>query len=673
MTSEYSADCGASDGEPPARNRQKSAAPLQDSGKSAAGNTDTSYDGDISEAHDDPEPEYSDYEEEEPYDPTADKAVDLYGNTHVDTANDVDFPELFGHILSRMVRGKVEGQAAEAAMRSHLALLPEHMVHDAFGEVTELPDVSRHQLARLQGKLWHECPLLFAKLKTSDIEQITEHDAAIVRCVASIADILEGKPARNRLCLDILLTKPTTYAGNYVFVLRDRSPRACSFPLCVATHNDTDAEYSLREIVLEPLIDWRTLDHTTEADDLLLGQVVVYRRNYDVDKQFGFGIDKYIPAVSIKNQPTGCKGLFSLSLEKGRKQTLRRVLAFLAGAPQRRLARPPEVPPTDGGRGRGLEDGIRRPDRQRCGAERGRAAGERVGVQEPVSARQRHPAVRRYQGRRQRRRQAGKLPTRHPLSSKKAMRNPFLSFFLSLQTALASYDGAADSPTHRDSTSPVWPGTQWTPINRPAASTSALARPFDEQPCPNAHARFPLRPSRPAPRPAKPDAPTTLLCAENAYRKDYYADTSNTTTTAQADDAAAQPALPAFPDPWSHAPPSFPVSHDPAPHLTICVCRGPASASARLVRCAEPDCQVVWFHYACLTKSAKLSTKGRRWVCDRCKGIAAAEKKRKEEGRERVDWGMGFTAEEILAGIESLGWEGSGVEGAYGLGRGGYN
>jgi hypothetical protein len=53
------------------------------------------------------------------------------------------------------------------------------------------------------------------------------------------------------------------------------------------------------------------------------------------------------------------------------------------------------------------------------------------------------------------------------------------------------------------------------------------------------------------------------------------------------------------------------------PPASYCICRKPDDGS-KMVNCTEKDCKIGWYHYNCLSKSQKLSTRGSQWICEFC-------------------------------------------------------
>ncbi|CAI6336620.1 unnamed protein product [Periconia digitata] len=177
----------------------------------------------------------------------------------------------------------------------------------------------------------------------------------------------------------------------------------------------------------------------------------------------------------------------------------------------------------------------------------------------------------------------------------------------------------------------------------------------------------------------------------------------NPSTTSFLPDAAPPSDPSTIPLTQQHPPP-------PSPTQLICLCRHAASTlpifkslhppyphspqvnappPPMLAQCHNPLCSISWFHYNCLTRSAKMSSQYGRWLCDTCRASRAfmgytrevpkgtmrvldfedvvRVATRLERGRSSLlNWEAAWTKEEILAGVEGL-KEGSGGD-VYGLG-----
>jgi hypothetical protein len=77
----------------------------------------------------------------------------------------------------------------------------------------------------------------------------------------------------------------------------------------------------------------------------------------------------------------------------------------------------------------------------------------------------------------------------------------------------------------------------------------------------------------------------------------------------------------------------------------LCYCRKPSRPDDRIVTCFNINCPISRYHYRCLDKSQKLSTKGVKWKCAMCKAAAMyAEKAAKQP---KTDFKFPFNRKEV--------------------------
>ncbi|KAF2728599.1 hypothetical protein EJ04DRAFT_91576 [Polyplosphaeria fusca] len=100
----------------------------------------------------------------------------------------------------------------------------------------------------------------------------------------------------------------------------------------------------------------------------------------------------------------------------------------------------------------------------------------------------------------------------------------------------------------------------------------------------------------------------------------------------------------------------------PAPPAVFCYCRKPVNDS-KMVDCKSLVCPIGRFHYDCLDKSNKLSTRGKSWMCDVCK----LTNKVSVNPSTDVSSKMAFSKEEIVEALSAPGPT-LGVRNPYGLG-----
>lgn len=121
------------------------------------------------------------------------------------------------------------------------------------------------------------------------------------------------------------------------------------------------------------------------------------------------------------------------------------------------------------------------------------------------------------------------------------------------------------------------------------------------------------------------------------------------------------------------------TSRIPFPTDTICSCRLPALSppqynyAIRLAQCSSTSCAIAWYHYDCLDKAGKLSSRFGKFVCQHCKNLAhffaqdedngwSVEKLVEQELR-----GTPIKGEDLVVLMPGLGGSG-GVVKPYGLG-----
>lgn len=113
-------------------------------------------------------------------------------------------------------------------------------------------------------------------------------------------------------------------------------------------------------------------------------------------------------------------------------------------------------------------------------------------------------------------------------------------------------------------------------------------------------------------------------------------------------------------------------SRVPDPKEIICSCRCAARTyDVRIAQCSNADCVTGWYHYECLDKSAKISCRHGRLVCQYCKNELRFATQDQENGwtLQRMvqdEIAMSFTGAEIVAAMPDLGG-GYGVVNPYGL------
>jgi hypothetical protein len=79
----------------------------------------------------------------------------------------------------------------------------------------------------------------------------------------------------------------------------------------------------------------------------------------------------------------------------------------------------------------------------------------------------------------------------------------------------------------------------------------------------------------------------------------------------------------------------------------LCSCRKPSHPGDKIVACTNTACSILRYHYRCLDKSQKLSTKGAKWVCMMCKATAMYAAKAAKQPK--TDFKFPFNKKEIEA------------------------
>ncbi|OAG01561.1 uncharacterized protein CC84DRAFT_1221051 [Paraphaeosphaeria sporulosa] len=210
-------------------------------------------------------------------DSEAELRLDQNNAIHVDTSDDrvydTDVEQDVGHY-----RLPAEGQAARQIMRNHLnSLLPRELVQDEFGTVVSMDKVSSQHLAKLQGKVWRELPLMVALTANGVDGEITTESIIAVQSVCYIADLISKM--------------------NYAFVLHPRSIQPCHSALCRHVHEKLEKPYSEHEVTLEPLVDWMTLDPIADITSLWF---TLFRRNKSLLHKFALSNSKFIPRNPLR-------------------------------------------------------------------------------------------------------------------------------------------------------------------------------------------------------------------------------------------------------------------------------------------------------------------------------------------------------------------------------------
>jgi hypothetical protein len=101
----------------------------------------------------------------------------------------------------------------------------------------------------------------------------------------------------------------------------------------------------------------------------------------------------------------------------------------------------------------------------------------------------------------------------------------------------------------------------------------------------------------------------------------------------------------------------------------LCSCRKPSRPGDKIVTCSNTECPILTYHYRCLDKSQKLSTKGAKWVCAMCKATAMYAAKAAKQPK--TDFKFPFNKQEIEDAFAFAG--NKAMVNPYGFGVGKYN
>lgn len=123
-------------------------------------------------------------------DTEAELRVDQSNARHVDTSNDqvydINAVQDVGHW-----KLAVGGQPAKLVMRNHLeTLLPRELVQDEFGTVVTVNELSSQHLAKLQGKVWRDLPLMVAMTTKEVHGEVTKECIMTAQAVCYISELL---------------------------------------------------------------------------------------------------------------------------------------------------------------------------------------------------------------------------------------------------------------------------------------------------------------------------------------------------------------------------------------------------------------------------------------------------------------------------------------------------
>lgn len=104
--------------------------------------------------------------------------------------------------------------------------------------------------------------------------------------------------------------------------------------------------------------------------------------------------------------------------------------------------------------------------------------------------------------------------------------------------------------------------------------------------------------------------------------------------------------------PFSESSLSPPEKRVPSAQELICACHKPAETyKVKIVECWNPECTIGWYHYSCLDKCSKLSSRYGKWMCDVCKTARTFAR----GNRGTTHFKPAFSAEEIVNGMRGPG------------------
>lgn len=116
-----------------------------------------------------------------------DLRLDQNRAAHVDT----DYDKAYNSRGSMLYRfPTADGHAAKQALRNQLdSLLPRELVQDAFGTAVAIDEVSSQHLAKLQGRVWRELPLMVSLMSKKIDDEVSIGSLIAVQSVCYIAEL----------------------------------------------------------------------------------------------------------------------------------------------------------------------------------------------------------------------------------------------------------------------------------------------------------------------------------------------------------------------------------------------------------------------------------------------------------------------------------------------------
>ena len=119
-----------------------------------------------------------------------DLRLDQNNAAHIDTSDDRVYRSHSKHGGRYYTLGTMDGHTAVQALRNHLnSLLPHQLVQDEFGTAVTMDEVPCQHLAKLQGKVWRELPLMVAMTAKAMDGEVTTESLIAVQSVHYIAQL----------------------------------------------------------------------------------------------------------------------------------------------------------------------------------------------------------------------------------------------------------------------------------------------------------------------------------------------------------------------------------------------------------------------------------------------------------------------------------------------------
>ncbi|KAF1980244.1 hypothetical protein BU23DRAFT_625395 [Bimuria novae-zelandiae CBS 107.79] len=584
--------------------------------------------------------------------------TDLNNQLHVDASASEVYHVGDSHD-TRHYSAAAGGHRAMKAMRDHLKfLLPKELIQDEYGISVPVEAVSSQHLAKLQAMVWRELPAIVARNFTRFEGVTTEQDLIAARSVYWLSECI----SRN----------------NTVFVLRPRSTQPCHIALCEHIHKTAAPSFSRYEVMVEPLVDWMTLEPVPDVTSIWF---IVYRRNRKLLDKFALSNNKFIP----RNPPRFCFECLTYLADE--RNWIWRIIQKNPNTLGAEVSLPQLEP----------EDGTNAEMSEEAFSDNGSTSSTSGYSAAPVTPNAaRISMISSLDGAFDGWRKASPrkfeiwhdptsddehgVPVLAPCHGPYTLPRPVVSpRFTSpqLQRNFTPFRHTVESADHMTDQQPTRVAG-WTPINtghstlapqNGADLESAITilpvdgqdeRRFGDELDPNTDMVEPMLNTSWSDLPTKLETPATPplepvislpQTPRNAFKQGGFRWPTPKDSTAP---------IPARPAPGSDVTPKYLF---PRPNQLICSCKKPAkTGTTRVVQCRNPNCFIGWYHYACLNLSEKGCARFGTLLCELCTG----EQHWRKKADGTPDLSILFSKEELLQGVYGI-LEGVGAKDPYGL------